>query len=204
MRRLLHSSALSALAAISMLVAASSAQAVVLVAPPISTNPYVEIPDAGDRNNPQFISGGPYDGFIGDIGGPDAVDAFGFGWGGGAFSATAAFNQMIPYMGPPMLMIEEEYVIMPLFEVLRLTLFTADLTMEKATGISSIQLPDLLPGNYILEVTTTMLVDPPFTVGVTGPVMNPVLPFQVPEPGTLALFGLGLAGLGFARRRKAA
>ena len=26
----------------------------------------------------------------------------------------------------------------------------------------------------------------------------------VPEPGTLAIFGLGLAGLGFARRRKAA
>ena len=27
---------------------------------------------------------------------------------------------------------------------------------------------------------------------------------HIPEPGTLALFGLGLAGLGFARRRKAA
>ena len=27
---------------------------------------------------------------------------------------------------------------------------------------------------------------------------------QIPEPGTLAIFGLGLAGLGFARRKKAA
>lgn len=27
---------------------------------------------------------------------------------------------------------------------------------------------------------------------------------KIPEPGTLALFGLGLAGLGFARRRKVA
>ena len=26
----------------------------------------------------------------------------------------------------------------------------------------------------------------------------------IPEPGTLAIFGLGLVGLGFARRKKAA
>ena len=30
------------------------------------------------------------------------------------------------------------------------------------------------------------------------------VPARVPEPGTLAIMGLGLAGLGFARRKKAA
>ncbi|MDQ6735342.1 MAG: PEP-CTERM sorting domain-containing protein [Nitrospirota bacterium] len=39
-----------------------------------------------------------------------------------------------------------------------------------------------------------------FTVGVNGPSG----PSAVPEPSTIALFGLGLAGLGLARRRRAA
>lgn len=31
---------------------------------------------------------------------------------------------------------------------------------------------------------------------------GPVAEVQIPEPGTLAMFGLGIAGLGFAVRRK--
>jgi PEP-CTERM motif len=38
---------------------------------------------------------------------------------------------------------------------------------------------------------------------IRGTIANVVSPIAVPEPGTLALFGLGLVGLGFARRRRA-
>ena len=41
----------------------------------------------------------------------------------------------------------------------------------------------------------------------TAYIPPPIIPDptpSIPEPGTLALFGLGLAGLGFARRKKAA
>lgn len=37
-----------------------------------------------------------------------------------------------------------------------------------------------------------------------GPIIDNIQAMLVPEPGTFALFGLGLAGLGYARRRKSA
>ncbi len=67
-------------------------------------------------------------------------------------------------------------------------------TLTFAGNFSGITIFDIFPSKFQSVGTTGISLEPGGTVRYTGTV--------VPEPSTLALFGIGLAGLGFMTRRR--
>ncbi len=80
--------------------------------------------------------------------------------------------------------------------------FGTDPQGNVGVGTASPQLSVGLAGPPIWVNNNGSTVFMPF-VDPAPPVVDPDPPTDVPEPATLALFGLGLAGLGYMRRRRA-
>lgn len=83
------------------------------------------------------------------------------------------------------------------------TLPTSTFTIGGTTFTVGLEVGTVTGGGFSSQTTFSVLEGQSATARLRGIVTSEGVA-QIPEPGTLALFGIGLIGLGFARRRSAA
>jgi len=151
---------------------------------------YAEVGDAGDRFNPQKVTGGPYCGFsglLGDNGATprkvafDDVDAFKFFFVGSVFDISVVF----PAPGGG----QEGELIWRLYAA-------GDLNSDLDLSLGS----DFAAGDYVFEIRFRGE-DPPYSAAIFNLVDPIAAPRAVPAPGVPALILAGLPGLVALRRR---
>ncbi|NRF67991.1 PEP-CTERM sorting domain-containing protein [Aquincola sp. S2] len=162
-----------------------------LLANAVALSYYQEVGDAGAMPTPQSVTGGPYSGIQGMLGGADEADAFLFYFAGGAIVIEASWDDATT-------------------DTLFLELF-GDACMSSCgslgSGSNSLTVTDLAAGNYVLEIATGFAADPPFTIELFDLNQQPLIilpPQAVPSPSTAALLGAALLALGWASRRRRA